>query len=398
MGCLKINNNYKGEIVKMSRYKNKRKGFSLKGPQLWELVKTNGGIITILLAVGTCIWGLANLLADMKQDIEELQTEVSAINTKIEDLQTEQESMYKYLYEDGGVKDQLGDIHKEMSQEAKVIIADENSAIVFDDISIKDNNISHTTSPFTAETVIGKDLNGNEYVAEELIGKTILLTYYDKEDDKIVYFLGQYNEEYHWDGYCVTNSYYTDGKFHGICESNFYDGERLDYETIMLKDKNKTEWGYYNRVCEGEKNIGVSIVYNLQYDKKLDVINENIKASDILCIDDFEINKNSKILTYYSGSTFNGEYNDDSGEAYLVEFYDDGTVDTLYVGNFVDGTFNDDTGAAWDIAYWEDGKGYMYNTGVFNDGNAAVSGKKVSKDEINEIIKGYKFDCELNWR
>lgn len=118
--------------------------------------------------------------------------------------------------------------------------------MVFNNISIKDNDISQVATPLEPEMVIGKDLNGNEYIAEELVNKTILLSYYDKEDDKIVYFLGQYNKEYHWDGYCVTNSYYTDGTFHGVCESNFYNGKRLDYETILLLDKNKNEWGYRN--------------------------------------------------------------------------------------------------------------------------------------------------------
>ncbi len=71
------------------------------------------------------------------------------------------------------------------------------------------------------------DIEGVSYVSDELIGQIILLSY--AEGDKEVYFLGTYNENYHWDGYCVTNSYNADGTLYGICESQFDNGERINY-------------------------------------------------------------------------------------------------------------------------------------------------------------------------
>lgn len=116
-------------------------------------------------------------------------------------------------------------------------------------------------------------------------------------------------------------------------------------------------------------------------------------------VDDFELNKNSRILTYYNGNTFNGKYADDTGNAYYIKFYSDGTVKTLYVGKFVGGEFDDDTGNAWDIAYWENEGYYVYNTGKFKNNNALNnSGDEFTLEQIKEKISQYEFGCELKWK
>ena len=72
-------------------------------------------------------------------------------------------------------------------------------------ISVEDNNVSKSKTALSDNDVIAKDINGKEYYASDLVGKQIILEYYDKEDDKNVYFQGAYNENYHWEGECVTN-------------------------------------------------------------------------------------------------------------------------------------------------------------------------------------------------
>ena len=59
-----------------------------------------------------------------------------------------------------------------------------------------------------------------------------------KKMTKNVCFQGTYNKNYHWDGVCITNSYYKDGRFLGACESNFEDVTRKDYKSIVDSDRN----------------------------------------------------------------------------------------------------------------------------------------------------------------
>ena len=50
------------------------------------------------------------------------------------------------------------------------------------------------------------------------------------------------------------------------------------------------------------------------------------------------INSNpSKLIRYYSGSTKDEEYDDETGNAFLVDFDEDGGVLLLYQGQFKSG-------------------------------------------------------------
>ena len=226
--------------------------------------------ITILTTIGIIagiIFPLAESISYFLTYISDLRAEVSSISAKLDSFQndvddrlynieTRLEDIDEYLYYDGGVKDQLGIINEALN--IKVINApDDSSAEIIS--SIKQNDINYSTSKqyIVESSLIGYDINGNKYIARDLIGETVLLTY--TEDDKEVYFLGQYNENYHWDGYCVTNSYFNNGVLFGICESNFDDGDRLDYISFYYSDNSK--WIYANREKINDENVGVTINY-----------------------------------------------------------------------------------------------------------------------------------------
>lgn len=264
-----------------------------------------------------------------------------------------------------------------------------------DGVSKEPNNISEVGSSIEADTCIGTDAEGNVYLAEDLINETILLIY--TEEDKEVYFLGQYNEDYKWNGYCVTNAYYTNGALYGICESNFDNGKRLDYKSFVLTEKN--EWIYSDKVCNGEINSGVNILYSLYYDKIKSFTGANARITDMLYTDEFIETTNPVMMKYYSGNTIDGQYSDDSGKAYEIKYDEDGTVTLLYVGQFKDGTFNDMTGNAWEIVYAEKYGYYVCNTGNFKDGHTDnPSGTAINMDEITQIISDYDFSSELKWK
>ena len=90
---------------------------------------------------------------------------------------------------------------------------------------------------------------------------------------------------------------------------------------------------------------------------------DNVEPHDILNVDEFSAQITSTLEGYYCGEISDGQYNDDSGDAYFVKFFEDGTVRTLYVGNFKDGQFNDQTGNAWMIGKLEIGALYSFYQG-----------------------------------
>lgn len=133
-------------------------------------------------------------------------------------------------------------------------VSDELDNSLNDVFSVEDNDISVSQTALSDDEVIACDINGKEYRASELVGKNIILEYYDKNDDKNVYFQGMYNEKFHWNGECVTNSYYKDGRFFGACEYTFDNGIRKNYKSIVATGE--TQWSYADKVCTDNGNEG----------------------------------------------------------------------------------------------------------------------------------------------
>ena len=426
MGCLRINRDtYKGKIIKMGDNKNsidyeklaeeivKQQGKDKKSKSVWEIVKRVGSVLAVFgtvvvvtlyfsdkfAAINQSISGLETQVSSVHDRIDGVQTQINEMQTEIESINTEIAGISDYLYKDEGVQDQLGIINEALN--IRVInITNENAVSYIEDVTIEGNDVSYTTSSMPTEMIIGADINNNEYSTKDLVGERVILTYTD--NGKTVVFLGQLNEKYHWEGYCVTNTYNADGTLYGICESNFSDGKRLDYKTVLAGKGNK--WDYYNRVCieneSGNKaNIGTSTTYKFVYSIKKNFTNTNVRISDILFADKFLEKQHKVMLQYYSGCTSDGQYNDDSGLAYLIKFDEDETVRMLYVGQFVDGELEDHSGNAWNIAYWESGHGYVCNTGKFSNNTALEhSNEKITQEEIDEKLKGIKIPFDLKWK
>lgn len=281
------------------------------------------------------------------------------------------------------------------------------------DDSLVLNNLIYPTSmedktntmeaSLTLDTYIGKDSEGNTYSVQDIVSKKALLTYV--EGNKEVYFLGQLNDKYHWHGYCVTNTYNSDGTLSGICESNFNDGKRLDYNSFYLSDT-KDEWIHTDRTCEEDGNSGTTARYDYKCNITKNFTNTNVKTYDLLYIKDFSSSDDKVLLTYYNGYTSNGKYNDldnhESNSPYEVIFSSDGTVEKLYMGQFVNGLFHDQSGNAQELVFdtsYNINK-YFYYKGTFSNGNrdGNVSSKNyVTQDEIDELLAGKKFGVELKW-
>lgn len=385
MGCYKLDNGYyEGKIIEMTDKKHK------KGKKILKEVLNIAYIVTSFSAVVVVII----FFVQMKEDINSIQEDMKEQAELIVNINENIVNIDNYLYDDGGVKDQLGDINEALN--IKVInVTDEQAISMLDDINEKSDSISYTMPILLSNMPIGTDIYGNSYVVKDLVNQTVLLTY--REDDKEVYFLGQYNDRRNWNGYCVTNSYNLDGTLYSICESNFDDGKRMDYKSLYSSAE--SEWTVSDRICDNNVNSGTTTNYYYEYETIKNFTNTNVRRTDILYVDSFIDNEVAIITKFYFGETLNQRYNDDSGDAYLVKYDSDGTVKTLYVGNFVDGYCEDYTGNAWSIVYSEELQDYFYNTGDFENNSAIEKSlEPITVEEIEKIVSEYNFLCDLKWK
>lgn len=407
MGCLNLKK-YKHEsrIIKMPKKKKNviqeenSNNVNNKKISAKAIIEIIGDIFTIvsLLAI---LFGAYNYVESKFDKLNDKLNECLK-KDEISNLTTDVSEMREYLYSDDGVKDQLGEFSDKMDKVTNLlnitaIKADVTTEeYIRSNVSIVDNDISNSTSSISSDTCIGTDSEGNVYIAKNLVDKTILLTY--TEDDKEIYFLGQYNKNYHWNGYCVINTYDADGKLNSINESNFDDGNRLDYESFYLSDK-QNEWIYTDRDCKKETNEGISIRYKSNFSKQKNFTATNVRVSDLIYIESMKEYDNKEILSYYMGKTSNGVYNDDSGNAYLVMYNSEGFVSVYYKGNFKDGYFEDEN--AIEIVLDESyniNKYFLYNGGFTRGERISDDGiKYITQDEINTILKENGCKDNFTW-
>lgn len=422
MGCKKLYiKEYKGDIV-MSRQRNNQRqstntntAANQTNGQVDTNQQTNGEseentikgyivpkpilIFLITMAVSVIgwfiVWQITNI-NDIKSELGKNSAQIDSLDNNINNINDDIKNINVILNgepNEDGLCTRLAVLEKLI--DIDVISVSSNVTTSVREVSLEPNDTNLVNSNFKSDTYIGTDSNGNQYIAEDLINQKVLLTY--TENGKEIYFLGQYNENYNWNGYCIINSYNSDGTLFSICESNFENGKRLDYKSFY---KDSDEWIYTDRVCGDNNNTGVSISYNLIYEKVKNFTNTNVRITDILYVDKFIAIINPTMLSYYYGKTSNLLFNDTTGEAYYVSYFEDGTIKTLYQGNFVDGKFNDTTGNAWYIAK-EKNTNYMYAKGNFKE-NTCIDGddafeNPVDLNRINEIIKDKYFECELKW-
>lgn len=354
-------------------------------------------ITTLLTCIGaafTVYGAITQKFENVSVNIANLQKEQELINEKLTGVEEKSNQIYKDIYEDEGVKTRVREMWERLNMEAYQASDEVSKAI--GEVNSNKLGDSGIHASITRTTVIGTDANGVVHLADELIDKTIILVY--PEDDKQVFFMGQFNDSYHWDGYCITNVYYNDGTLYGLCESNFNDGSRLDY--ISLYKDSDYEWTYTNRDIEDGVNKGISKIYAYSTTEIKNFTETNVRAYDFELPDDYIEQNNFRIIKYYSGDTSDKRYNDTSGNAYEIIYYDDGTIKTLYCGKFVDGNYKDNTGNAWDISYSENEGCYRYNKGQFINNHAVDTDNSeiVDLKRIEQIIDGKNFECELRWR
>lgn len=243
--------------------------------------------------------------------------------------------------------------------------------------------------------------NDITYTAEKLVNQKILLPY--KIENQECYFYGQFNEKNQWNGNCIINIYENDSLVL-IMEAEYDNGNLLAYKQVFQSEKSEyAVWSFSDRTSEVNYTSGRTWNYFKTDNYIKDFEFNNVTSEDIFDVKKFEaIIKGNGLEEYYYGRTSDGFFNDDSGNAYLAKYSNDGTLRMLYVGNFKDGMPEDNTGKAWEIVFDSSNKinKYFYFKGVFKNSKRqgkVTSRNYVTQEQINEIIKDMIFDCELNW-
>lgn len=233
-------------------------------------------------------------------------------------------------------------------------------------------------------------ISDKQYTAEELYNKKVLIPY--NEGDNEVYFYGQFNENGQWNGQCILNVY-KDNNLLYILDAIYNDGDLYSYRRVSGEEDGT--WIVTNRTKQKDHNEGETFYYTKSKDFTKTFTFDSVNESEILDINSFKkclVIEKERLIKYYNGNTSEELYNDDTGNAYLVKYKDDGKVDSLYVGKLKKGQPHDDTGNAWSIRAYDDG--YHYYKGKFRS-STPKNWKPLVQEEINQIVDPNKFACSL---
>lgn len=352
--------------------------------------------LVVIVAIGSAVLGIIGWLAVQVYSLNGAMSKMSDVPAKVEAMNTA-------INGDGSRENPGINARLTLLENANksVINASDSTTASMSEISVESNSVSRTSAPLDSSSVLGTNVEGKQCITSDYVNETILLTY--KENDKEIYFLGQFNENYHWDGYCIINAYHLDGTLYGICESNYKDGEKVDYESFV-QEENTDNWIYSKRKCEEGYNTGINKTYQYVSTDKKSFTQENARFSDVLTVEPYLQEHYMALKSEYTGRTSEGIYNDTTGNAYYISFYKDQSVKTLYQGNVIDGKFDDDSGQAWQIACnRENNTKYLYYCGIFEDGSMKDKGNSnriqvdLSQNDIQKILQEKNCTLDLQW-
>lgn len=314
--------------------------------------------------------------SDLDKDIENINTNINSLGTRIDDL-------YSLIL--------IGLNLKATNEYSTQIVAGLGSK----------SSMDLDTSPvFTKMVAVSS--SGAEFSAEELSGLKLLLPY--KDGAKNCYFYGQLNDNNQWDGNCIVNVY-NKGVLELITDAEYIDGKLVSCKQVFpdytTGDKEPI-WVVSNRIVEGNISHGETWHFFREGDFYEVLEPENVTANNILSVEAFKERITTNVEGYYNGTTSNGWFNDNTGNAYIIKYFRNGLIKTLYVGNFQNGVFNDLTESAWMIGKKNEFQiAYSYYKGPFENGIATGGpdcwDEPLKQREVDEYItqSGVDFRPDL---
>ncbi len=221
-------------------------------------------------------------------------------------------------------------------------------------------------------------------------------------------FYGQLDEDGKWDGDCIINIY-ENKKLKLITEAVYNNGELSTFQQAFpnesARQNGQNVWFFSNRAMKEGFSIGETWDYIREGDFKQTFSYDKVTADDILTIQELQSEVAVQLEGYYRGNTSGGRFNDDSGEAYMVKYFEDGTVRTLYKGKFKNGFPEDSSNDGWMIGRSSMEDSYSHYVGPFKEGHPTISPHApnakdyweigISQDRIVELLDDKTFSYLL---
>lgn len=411
---------YRRGVNIMSRKKNRKYG---TGAGVFKEVRVAvvSSLIVSLIGVGVMVFLNAKIV--LPNEISRLETKIDGLNSllseRIGDLDARIDTINGRIDNLNGsidtINGRLGNLENIVSAETGNPVKQKYKA--YDLTSEGLNAMPMVTSVENHSTNAGLNCSndalilatdrktGKRKTTKSLIGKGILLPYKEKDGEE-VYFLGQFNKKYHWDGKCITNVY-KNNRLILITEAVYADGNLISYKQVLESHNPKSGdvWIVADRKHQDGVNKGTSSSYYKKKDIEKQFTVQNVEASAILTISKFKKHLKTKQEGFYCGNTSGGEYTDDTGKAYLVKYNKEGKVRLFYCGRFEAGVQEDHTGYAWDIVLGKNGK-YVYREAEYSnnhidyttlrDEDLNMTEEKINK-KLKEKLEGVKIKCKLPW-
>lgn len=326
------------------------------------------GIVVVLVTfTGWCYnlqFKLDSLISTSEKNMESINEKFAQVNT---DITLNRDSISKMQDKfEKDFKDYKYEIDRriELSTPTGLKVVVNNKFLSCIRLDEKEFIVTTELDNIDAQSIIATDYNtGLEYTVNELEDKKLLYSYQENGQDVIFY--GQYNENMHWDGNCLLNVY-EDDILIAISDITYNDGVAQSYEQIIADTLNGQDvWIYGNKTIKNGINSGVNktFIRNKEHTKNFEIADVN--EQNLLIPSHFTAFNDMKLLACYLGDTSNGMYNDLTGKALLINFFNDGSFHTLYNGKFVDGKFEDFSGNAWEISRDPVSGNIMYFKGKF---------------------------------
>lgn len=383
-------------------------------------LKTAKKVIVVIFSLLAVILKAHSYYTEVNANLKSLNKSIAAIDTKVDDSLSKLEenldsrmghieSSIEDIKEDiNNLTDDVNSIDERVSALEGSVYYSSVSYMAASSLIDSLHNMSYgypDTSLSKSDILAIDEITNDTYTLDQLCGKRVLLNYSEDGLDNLFY--GQINENGHWDGDCTINSY-KDGFLYYISDSTYDDGQLIKYNQVFKSVTNIPQEGTSNipiwivssrlHNSVNDSNIGISRGYYRNADIKQDFDIHDAHPYDVVGSGGFVKENAERLISYYYGVTKDGEYNDDSGQAYLAKYDSDGKIAFLYKGNFVDGKPNDTSGKAWYISWG--GTAYVrYKGAVVNGVRVSDDNLKQfsSDDELLEFIAKNQFKCELYW-
>lgn len=384
---IELEKNIDKEIKNVVEHKNQVKHYIIEG------------IIAFLPTIIISLLGMYKGVFELPARFDEYRNEYKSFQSSVNSQMTQYQNQLTDLMI---LKGQFQEFEKNQITSAPTLYPTKTMVKAIDVFSNAENDNSIEAMVITAEDIVAESGDGkNKFTAEQICNQKIIMPY--TQDGIDVFFVGQLNENLHWNGSCLLNKYNKNNQLIYVTEATYIDGVLLGYKQAYLEDDNET-WCLSEKVMKDGFFEGVSKEYSgvREQFKRFGI--GDVKGENIIALSEYEEEYLSlaKMKKYYYGRTLNARYNDSTGNAYYILFDEDGRVLTLYQGGFKDGQFYDETGNAWYITRKtkdnNPNKKYDYYKGVFPiEPQLGIRENDISLSRISEIIKDGYFAVKLKW-